>query len=91
MTESQQLPKSKFKYGGKPLHELSHEGLLEAVDAIWDAKNEEIAKLKGERGGLRQLLSSPLPIHSLWRGCVENAMLLGMVALIAFLAGSARQ
>lgn len=88
MTEKHALPKSKFSYGGKALHELSHEELLEAVNGIWDAKNEEIAKIKGERDGLRELLSSPLPIHSLWRGCVENAMLLGVVIVIAFLAGA---
>lgn len=88
MTDEKPLPKSKFRYGGKYLHELTHEELLEAVTGIWDAKNEEVAKLKGERDGLRQLLSSPLPIHSLWRGCVENAMLLGVVLVLAYLAGA---
>lgn len=88
MISDQQLPKSRFSYGGKPLHEISHEVLLDAVNGIWDAKNEEIAKLTAERDALRRLLDSPLPIHSLWRGCIENAMLLGLVLVIAYLAGA---
>ena len=84
---SEELPKSKFSYGGRKLHEMSHAALLEAVDGIWEAKNEEIGKLKAERDGLRTLLTSNLPIHSLWRGCVENASLLAAIGVIAYLAG----
>lgn len=82
-----ELPKSKFTYGNRKLHELSHAELLEATEALWNTKNEEIAKIKAERDGLRQLLSSPLPIHNLWRGFADNAVLLSWVIILAFLIG----
>lgn len=88
LIDDEPLPKSKFKYGGKALHELTHRELLDAVSAIWDAKNEEIGKLKAERDGLRQLLSSPFPIHSLWRGFADNAVLLIWIGFIGYLLGA---
>jgi hypothetical protein len=82
------LPRSQYKYGGKYLHELSHAELIETVDGIWNAKNEELSKAKGERDGLKELLKSPLPIHSLWRSFAENAMLFIGIALIAYSFGA---
>lgn len=83
-----QVKESKFSYGGKNLGTLSHDELLEAVEAIWQAKNEEIARHKAEAEGLRALLKSPLPIHTLWRGFAENATLLMFVAFAAYSMGA---
>jgi len=82
--------KSQFQYGDKALHDMSYDELLDSVEGIWDSKNNEIAKLDAENRGLRSLLQSPLPIHSLWRGFAENAMLIVAIAVIAYLAGVAK-
>lgn len=87
MSEANGLRASRFKYGETPLDELSHAELFEAAETMWRQRNEDVARVEAERDALRALLKSPLPIHSLWRGCVENAMLLAMVAVMAYLAG----
>jgi hypothetical protein len=81
------LPRSQYKYGGKYLHELSHVELLEAVEGLWNAKNEECSKARGERDGLKALLTSSLPVHTLWRAFAENAMLFIGVAFVAYSLG----
>jgi hypothetical protein len=82
-----QLPKSQFKIGNRPLHELSHIELLEAVNDIWEQKNKAINTVEAERDGLKKLLNSSLPVHSLWRTFADNVMLMGYIALLAYLAG----
>ena len=81
------LPKSNFKLGSRRLDELSHVELLGAVNDIWEQKNKEIRTLEAERDGLRNLLKSPLPIHSLWCRFAENAYLLTWFAVIGYLVG----
>ena len=81
--------KSRFKYGGQYLHELSHPELLEAVDAIWSRKNDEIETLRAQNKGLELLLKGPWPVHQLWRSFADNAYLLVFVGLVAYLLGGA--
>jgi hypothetical protein len=86
-TASPQLPKSQFKLGTRPLHELSHVELLEAVSDIWEQKNKAINTVEAERDGLKKLLSSSLPVHSLWRTFADNVTLMSYIALLAYMAG----
>lgn len=82
------LPKSNFTLGGTRLDKLTHAELLEAVETVWRSKNEQIDKLTAERDAYIGILKTPLPIHSLWRGCCENAMLMLAIGVVAYLAGA---
>lgn len=68
----------KYKYGQKPISELSEDELRSCISALWQEREGHILEIST----YKKMLASSFPVHIAWRSYAEMVL---YVAFFAFL------